>query len=175
MAAKIQFSPGAFGGAALTPVRAVDPYDWGTLLALLRASFAYMDGRIDPPSSLHQMDEKSLAEVSKHSEIWVIHSGRKPIATMTLSPQSDHLYLGKMAISPDHQGQGLARQLVEHAEYRARALGFDQIQLQTRVALVENHVAFARMGFLKIGEGRHAGYDRATDITMAKNVVKGTT
>lgn len=35
--------------------RADDP-DLGSILDLLRAGFAYMDGRIDPPSSLHRMD-----------------------------------------------------------------------------------------------------------------------
>jgi len=39
------------------PVRrhADDP-GLGAILDLLRAGFAYMDGRIDPPSSLHRMD-----------------------------------------------------------------------------------------------------------------------
>ncbi|MDG1530898.1 MAG: GNAT family N-acetyltransferase [Paracoccaceae bacterium] len=150
--------------------RAVDPYDWGALLRLLQNSFAYMDGRIDPPTSLHEMDEVKLAEISKNSEIWVIHKGREPIATVNLVPKSGFLYLGKLAISPDYQGKGLARVLVNQACMRADLLGLSQVQLEVRIELTENHRVFAGLGFRKIAEGSHPGFEKITEITMAKDV-----
>ena len=171
MEPEIKLGTGAFGRAAGMIIRAVDPYDWAALLTLLRRSFAYMDGRIDPPSSLHKLDKTGLAAISKDAEIWVIHRGCEPVATITLTPKQDHLYLGKLAVSPDHHGRGIARKLVDHSEARAIALGFDKIHLQTRIELVENHLAFARMGFEKISEDAHPGYDRVTEITMRRHVV----
>jgi len=150
--------------------RAVDPFDWAALLTLLRRSFAYMDGRIDPPSSLNKLDEVELAAISKDAEIWVIHSGCEPIVTLTLTPKKNHLYLGKLAVSPDHRGQGFARKLVDHARARAISLGFDQLRLQTRIELVENHATFAKLGFHKFSEDAHPGYDRVTEITMAMDL-----
>ena len=68
------------------------------------------------------------------------------------------------------RGTGLARQLVDLAGTRARALGFDILELKTRVELVENHAAFARLGFVKTGEAAHPGYDRPTSIIMQKRL-----
>ena len=36
--------------------------DWDALHSLLRSSYAYMDGRIDPPSSLHSMSTADFAK-----------------------------------------------------------------------------------------------------------------
>lgn len=90
------------------------------------------------------------------------------MACVFLTPRSDCLYLGKLAVDAQWRGQGLARRLVEHAEHRARALGLPALELQTRVDLVENHAAFARMSFVKTGESAHPGYDRPTSITLRR-------
>src|SRR3546814_2205076 len=42
--------------------------DWTGLLALLRESFAYMEGRIDPLSSLHRLDASKLAVKAMEEE-----------------------------------------------------------------------------------------------------------
>src|SRR3546814_11617846 len=43
--------------------------DWTGLLALLRESFAYMEGRIDPLSSLHRLDASTLAVKAMEEEL----------------------------------------------------------------------------------------------------------
>ncbi|MEL6793708.1 MAG: hypothetical protein AAFP78_09655, partial [Pseudomonadota bacterium] len=40
---------------------AAEDEDWTAVHRLLTDAFAYMDGRIDPPSSLHRMTEDDLA------------------------------------------------------------------------------------------------------------------
>lgn len=140
------------------------------VLDLIRTAFAYMDGRIDPPSSMHRL---SLAEVQRQcveGEVWSL--GAPVAACMFLTPKPGRLYLGKLAVAQAMRGRGLAAQLVGIASERAAALGFDTLELQTRVELVENHVAFARLGFVKTGESSHDGYDRVTTITMQKPVTR---
>jgi len=55
---------------------------------------------------------------------------------------------------------------VDLAGARAKALGHARPDLQTRVELVENHAAFAAMGFAMTGTTAHKGDDRPTSITM---------
>ena len=69
-----------------------------------------------------------------------------------------------------HRGRGLGRVMLDHAERRARALGRPALVLQTRVELVENHAAFARMGFAETGRTAHAGYDRPTSVTFTRHL-----
>lgn len=151
----------------MTPRRA-SPGDYPEILALIRAEFAYMDGRIDPPSSQHRLSVADIATQNGEGEVWVI--GSPVVACVVLSLRPDTLYLGKLAVARSRRGQGLARALVAQAVERAYALGRDRLELQTRVELVENHASFAAMGFVETGRTAHEGYDRPTSLTMQKPV-----
>jgi ribosomal protein S18 acetylase RimI-like enzyme len=152
----------------MTPVRAAGDHDWATLLSLIREAFAFMDGRIDPPSSMHALTPASIADQARIGEVWVI--GEPAVACLFLTPKPDALYLGKLAVAAAHRGRGLARRLVDHAESRARVLGLPVLELQTRVELVENQATFRAMGFVEVGRTAHPGYDRPTSITYRRPV-----
>lgn len=136
------------------------------VLELIRDSFAYMEGRIDPPSSMQRLTLDAVAEQCRSGEVWVI--GTPPVACVFLTPKEDALYLGKLAVADSRRGSGLARQLVETAATRARALGLSALELQVRVELTENQSAFARMGFAITARTAHAGFDRPTSVTMRR-------
>ncbi len=152
------------------PRRVAAPYDWMRLLLLLREAFAYMDGRIDPPSSVHRLSAGDIARQAGQGEIWVLEEAGLPVACIFLTPYPDRLYLGKLAVAQGYRGRGAARLLVETAYDRARALGLPCLELQTRVELTGNHAAFAAMGFAKTGETAHEGFDRPTSVTMRRPV-----
>lgn len=152
----------------MTPYRARVPFDWTALLHLIRAEFAYMEPRINPPSSMHRLTEADIAAKAETGEVWVI--GTPPVACVFLTYQQESLYIGKLAVAADQRGKGLARALIDVAEVRARDLGLGWLELETRVELVENHAAFARMGFHEVGRKAHAGFDRPTSITFRKAV-----
>lgn len=150
------------------PHQATDPYDWPALLSLIHRAFAYMEGVIDPPSSLHRLTPESVAALSRDGEIWAI--GTPPVACVFLTPEPDALYLGKLAVDPSQQGRGHARTLIDLAAMRARALGLPALELRTRVELVANHAIFARMGFTRTAATAHSGYDRPTSLTFRRPV-----
>ena len=153
-----------------TPRRLSPEDDMGPVLTLIRETFAYMDGVIDPPSSMHRLTEADLARQADEAEIWVLEDLGDTVACVILTPQPGCLYIGKLAVAETHRGRGLSRQLVHHAEARARALGVDMLELQSRVELTQNHAAFRAMGFEKTAETAHPGYDRATSLTFRKAV-----
>ncbi|MGD1878155.1 MAG: GNAT family N-acetyltransferase [Kiloniellaceae bacterium] len=142
--------------------------DWDGLLALLRESFAYMDGRIDPPSSLHSFDAAKLAAKSAEEELVLAYVGGALAGCLFAAPRGDALYLGKIAVRPDLRGRGIARRRFETAEALARARGIIVLELQVRIELTENHRTFMALGFVKTGEGSHPGYTRATDVNFRK-------
>ncbi len=154
----------------MTPVRLAPESDWTGMLALLRSAFAYMDGRIDPPSSLHRLTPADLDMSAETGEIWIIGKDTAPDACMVLTPQPTVLYLGKLAVCLDRRGTGLARHMVDLAATRAAQRGLDRLQLQTRIELTENHATFARLGFIEVRRTPHPGYDRPTSIVMERAV-----
>jgi len=148
----------------MLPYQAVAPFDWPGLLDLIHRAFAGMEGRIDPPSSLHRLTAQALATQS--GEVWVI--GTPPVACVILTPQTDSIYAGKLAVDPAAQRQGHARRLLGLAAERAMAMGLGAVELQTRVELVENHAFFHHLGFVQTASSAHPGFDRPTSLTFRK-------
>ena len=157
--------------AAIAPVEVRGPdgfSGWDGLLALLHRAFAYMEGRIDPPSSLHRLDAAGLAEKARAELCLLAFRDGRLAGCVFCAPRADCLYVGKLAVEPALHGQGIGRALMARAEAEARALGLPALELQTRVELAEIHAAFAAMGFVRTGETAHPGYGRPTSVTMRK-------
>jgi ribosomal protein S18 acetylase RimI-like enzyme len=152
----------------MQPTRATDPALWPHILALLHDAFAYMEGRIDPPSSLRDLAPEALTRHVRTGEIWVI--GARPLACVFLTPRPASLYIGKLAVDAGHRGRSLARALIDQAEVRARVMGLPALELQTRVELTENHATFRALGFTETGRTAHPGFDRPTSITFRRAV-----
>ncbi len=152
----------------MTPYRAEAPFDWAAILRLIRTEFAYMDGRIDPPSSMQRLTEADIAAKAESGEVWVV--GNPPVACMFLTLRAESLYLGKLAVSGDQRGKGLARALVGVAQIRAKVFGLAAVELETRVELVENHATFRALGFVEVGRSAHPGHVQPTSITFRKPV-----
>ncbi len=152
-----------------SPRRLGPDADFGPLVGFLQANFAFMADRIDPPSSATRLSARDMARQT--DEIWVLdEDARQLAAAVILGPRADHLYVGKLAVDPALRGQGLARQLIAHAEARARDLGLPELRLQVRVELTENHNVYAALGFAEIARTAHPGYDRPTSLTFARKV-----
>jgi GNAT superfamily N-acetyltransferase len=133
---------------------------------VMRAAFAGMEGRIDPPSSLESMTLESLQRTADDAEFWV--AGDPVVGTVTLTPKEKVLYVGKLAVTDPRQGLG--RALMELAEERAVVLGYDWLELQSRVELVEVHAVFKALGYREIARTTHDGFKRPTAILFRKKI-----
>lgn len=151
----VELSPGGFD-------------DWEAVHALLMTSFAYMDGQIDPPSSLTKMNAEDLRELARKDDFVVARCGDRIVGFGFGSARGKALYLSKLAVHPDARNRGLLRRVVSRFADLAIASGMTSITLQTRVELKNNHIIFKALGFLRSGETRHPGYGRVTSLTFAK-------
>ena len=165
----------AVGSDAQQPLRLLSVFvapadfaDWAALLALLRESFAYMAARIDPPSSLQKMGIAELRSKVLHESLIIASDHVGLVGCAFAAIKADCVYVGKLAVAERARGCGIARQIIGVAEALASDNGRQFLELRTRIELVENHRAFAALGFEKVGETAHPGYDRPTSITMRK-------
>ncbi len=143
---------------------------WHELLALIMASFAYMEEVIDPPSSAHRLTPASLAQKARDEIGFVAVENGKLVGCVFCKLEPVFLYVGKLAIAPSHQRRGLGRRLLAAAEENARKNGLSTLRLETRIELTANHLAFSRWGFEKTAENSHPGYSRVTSIEMQKRL-----
>ncbi len=60
---------------------------------------------------------------------------------------ADHLFIENVAVSPGHQGLGLGRFLMGHAERRAQALGLGSLRLLTAHVMEPNIRLYSSIGY----------------------------
>lgn len=140
--------------------------NWDSLLVFIHAAFEYMDGRIDPPSSLHRLTAADLKHKARTEILVLARQGNTIVGCMFCRDQGAYLYVGKIAIAPNMQGQGIGRAFIASAKKMANQEGMMGLELETRIELVENRHTFEKLGFVKVGEDAHKGYDRPTSIRM---------
>ena len=76
-------------------------------------------------------------------------------------------FIGNLAVDPSHQGSGVGRALLEHAEQAARRAGFDSLYLYTHERMTENIALYTRIGYVEydrrpLDHGKHLVYLRKT-------------
>jgi GNAT superfamily N-acetyltransferase len=142
--------------------------DWAALYRMLCDAYAYMDGRIDPPSFLKSMTAEDLARKAAVEEFYLIRDGGLPIACMFGTDAQGNYEVGKLGIAPARQGAGLGRAMIEAAADRARARGYAILQLYARIELTENHAIYEHLGFERVATFTHAGFDRPTSLIFQR-------
>lgn len=145
-----------------------DFHDFGALHVLISEAFAFMDGRIDPPSSIKAMGPDVLRNKAMSEDLFVIRDAGAPVACLFGQSKGDSYCVGKLAVAAPYRRRGLARRLLDHAATHACAQGAAVLELQTRVELVENHATFARLGFHQTAATAHPGYSRPTSLTFQR-------
>lgn len=68
-------------------------------------------------------------------------------------PADSHLLIVNIAVRPDQQGRGLGDRLLQHAEWFARSLGLDEIQLYTNAVMASNLNFYGRRGYQEYRRG----------------------
>jgi GNAT superfamily N-acetyltransferase len=74
-------------------------------------------------------------------------------ALIEMAPADGHLLIVNIAVRPDQQGAGLGGRLLDHAEWFARSLGLDEIQLYSNAAMASNLDFYGRRGYLEFRRG----------------------
>ena len=139
-------------------IRPARPSDCAAVEAIVAAAYSIYIERIGlPPGPMLDDYAALIAEgaVSVFEE-----PGGGVAALIVLLPKPDHLLLDNIAVRPDRQGRGLGRALIAFGEQEARRLGHRELRLYTHQTMTENIALYLRLGFVEIGRGREAGYDR---------------
>ncbi|HSI81566.1 MAG TPA: GNAT family N-acetyltransferase [Solirubrobacterales bacterium] len=133
-------------GVRLRPAAAADVE---RLTELVRAAYGHYVERLGgPPRPL--VDD--YAEVVATRDVTVAERGGEIAGLIVLVVEDEGFTVDNVAVDPGHQGRGVGRALLEHAEQAAREAGFDSIRLYTHERMTENLSLYARLGY--------AEYDR---------------
>jgi len=74
--------------------------------------------------------------------------------------QDTALLLESVAVDPAHQGRGIGRSLIEHAERVAGDQGLGAVDLYTNALMTENLRLYPSLGYEVVDRRREDGFDR---------------
>ena len=125
--------------------------------AIARAAYAKYIARMGREPA--PMAADFAAEIAANHVV-VIESGGVIVGYMIAWSETDAYFIDNIAIDPARQGEGLGRQLIDHAVGEARLFHLPAIQLYTNVAMTENLSMYAHLGFVEIHRAMEKGFHR---------------
>ena len=138
-------------------IRPAMPCDVAPVQALIEAAYALYIPRIGGKPGPMLEDYAALIDQGR---VEVFEEDATVLGVLVLVAQADGLLLDNIAVSPAAQGRGLGRQLMAHAEARARQLGLMVVRLYTNEAMSENLGLYRRLGYRETHRAEQAGFRR---------------
>jgi ribosomal protein S18 acetylase RimI-like enzyme len=90
----------------------------------------------------------------------VIETAGAACGYMVAWPEADAYFIDNIAVDPARQGEGLGRQLIDHAAAEAKRLGLPAVRLYTNAAMTENLSMYAHIGFAETRRATDEGFHR---------------
>jgi ribosomal protein S18 acetylase RimI-like enzyme len=148
-------------GVHLRPATAADV---PRLSELVRAAYGHYVERLgEPPRTMLE----DYAHVVRAKTVVVAERGGEIVGLVVFAVDEEGFFVDNVAVDPSHQGTGVGRALLEHAEVAARRAGFDSLYLFTHEAMVENLALYSRIGYAEYDRRPHDG---ARIVYLRKNL-----
>jgi ribosomal protein S18 acetylase RimI-like enzyme len=121
------------------------------LTALVQAAYGHYVERMGRPPGPMTEDYAALV---RDGIVTVAERGGAIAGLIVLDVGEEGFTVENVAVDPGHQGTGVGRALLEHAEAEARRRGFDALALYTHETMTENLALYARIGYVEYDRRR---------------------
>ena len=133
------------------------------LSELIRAAYGHYVERLGGPPRPMTDD---YAHVVRSRRVIVAERNGEIAGLVVMGVDDDGFFIDNVAVDPSHQGTGVGKALLEHAEVVARDAGFASIYLYTHKLMTENLALYTRIGYVeydrRVDGGAHIVYLRKT-------------
>ena len=86
--------------------------------------------------------------------------GHPTLGCLVMFPEGDAIEIDMIAVSPEAQGQGIGRRLLDFAADHARAMEQTKLTLYTNAKMARNLVIYEKYGFTITHRATVDGFDR---------------
>jgi ribosomal protein S18 acetylase RimI-like enzyme len=133
-------------------LRAATEADVPRLTELVQAAYGHYVERLGGPPRPMTDD---YTEVVRSARVTVAERDGGIVGLVVLRISDEGFLVDNVAVDPSHQGEGVGRALLEHAEDAARGAGFDSIYLYTHERMSENLALYSRIGYVEYDRRLH--------------------
>jgi ribosomal protein S18 acetylase RimI-like enzyme len=116
------------------------------LTALVHAAYGHYVERIGGPPGPMTED---YADVVRRYQVTVAERDGEIAGLIVTGVDDEGFVIANVAVDPSHQGGGVGRALLQHAEQAARRAGFDSVYLYTHERMSENIALYTRIGYVE--------------------------
>lgn len=145
-------------------LRAATADDVPQLAELVDAAYGHYVERIGRPPRPMTVDYE---QVVRDRQVFVAERDGEMAGLIVLGPAEEGFLVDNVAVRPPHQGNGVGRSLLEHAEVAARDAGYESVYLYTHEKMTENQALYARIGYVEYDRRDHGG---ATVVYLRKQL-----
>ena len=150
-----------------THLRRAAEADVPQLAELAAAAYGHYVERLGAPPRPMTDD---YADVVRNHRVTVAERDGEIIGMIVLGITTEGVTIDNVAVAPPHQGTGIGRALLKHAEDEARRAGSRSISLYTHERMSENLALYARIGYVEYARRR---YDGARIVFLRKELERG--
>ncbi|AUJ63611.1 hypothetical protein B9057_04500 [Aestuarium zhoushanense] len=139
----------------MTDIRLATPADLPAVQQIVETSYAdYIPliGRRPAPMGA------DYAAAIKAGHLYVL--GNPIVGCLVMFPDRDAIEIDMIAVSPEAQGQGIGRKLLDFAVDHARSTGQTKLTLYTNAKMARNVVIYEKYGFTITHRATVDGFDR---------------
>jgi GNAT superfamily N-acetyltransferase len=115
-----------------------------------------------PPGALSETLEEIQALIEKQSVVIALINGQA-VGACRMPIYEDHVYCGRLAVTPLMQGKGVGTAILRFLEEEARRRKLPEVRLATREVLTSNMLFYQRLGFVIRYRCQHP---RGTDMVV---------
>jgi len=148
-------------------VRAAAPDDAAGAAACIHDAYQHYilrNGKVPGP----MLDD--YASLIPDNDVTIVEGNGEIVAVLLVKEGAEGFLLDNIAVVPAYQGTGLGRYLLELAEEKAKAAGYDSIYLYTQEVMTENQALYERIGYVEYARRIEIGLNR---IYMRKQLTTG--
>jgi ribosomal protein S18 acetylase RimI-like enzyme len=124
------------------------------LTELVRAAYGHY---VDRLGELPRPMTDDYADVVGSHPVTVVEREDEIVGLIVLGATDEGFVVDNVAVDPAHQGTGVGRALLEHAELAACRAGFDSVYLYTHEKMTENLALYSRIGYVEYDRRQHDG------------------
>lgn len=121
---------------------------------LVNAAYGHYVARIGGLPGPMRTDYRQV--ISERAVTVAVAPGGSVAGLIVLDETPDGFLIENVAVHPSHQGRGLGRVLLAHAEAVASDAGFSSTYLYTHEKMTENLLLYQRLGYVE--------YDRRSEV-----------
>ena len=114
---------------------------------IMREAFAEYVDVLHPPSGANRETVNDVAAALSRGGGGLAWDESTAVACARFLPESDHLYVGRLAVLPSHRRRGIGSALMVWMEEVAAAAGLSKIQVGVRMSLPSNLVLYRELGY----------------------------